>query len=268
MTLKEEGAFPGNAKKTISLGLRNIKVSMWNIEYLGEVTSTNDTARGAGFGHGDVIVAESQTAGRGQRGNSWSSEEGRNLTFSVVLHPVFLPAASQFLLSEAVSLAVADMLAGYGVAAQVKWPNDIYIGGRKTAGILIENDIKGGTLGRSIVGIGLNVNQTEFDPSLPNPTSMKLAAGADFDRSEVLGRLLDALAVRYDALSDGEIGNLERDYHRRLYRAGEPARYSLPDGTEFTGTILGVGSGGELTVGHPDGSTHQYLFKEIEYKLI
>lgn len=235
------------------------------VEYLAEATSTNDVARDRKFGHGDVVVAEVQTDGRGQRGNRWESAEGSNLTFSVVLTPSFLPVASQFLLSEAVALAVADMLGGYGIGAQVKWPNDIYVAGRKIAGILIENDIMGHAMSRSIAGVGLNVNQTEFDPSLPNPTSMKLAAGRDFDRREVLNRFLGALSVRYDTLATGAADAIVRDYHRHLYRLGEPARYAFPDSTVFTATIEGVRRGGELVVRHPDGTCHEYLFKEIAY---
>lgn len=237
---------------------------MWKLEYLEETASTNDAARDPRYVHGDVIVARRQTAGRGQRGNGWCSEPGMNLTLSAILEPAFLPAEDQFLLSEAVSLAVADTLAQYGIAAQVKWPNDIYVGGRKIAGILIENDAAGSRLSRSIVGIGLNVNQMKFDPAIPNPTSMKLEKGREFDLREILNRLLNALAVRCEMLrTDAEI--IARDYHNHLYRSGIPARYSLPDGSSFTGTLMHVGREGELVVQHSDGQTHSYLFKEIEF---
>lgn len=121
-----------------------------------------------------------QSRGRGQRGNSWSSSAGANLTFSVVLCPGFLETAQQFYLSKAVSLAVCDTVESFGVRPQVKWPNDIYIDGRKVAGILIENDLAGNFLSRSVVGIGINVNQTEFDPALPNPTSLAVAAAGSW----------------------------------------------------------------------------------------
>ncbi len=235
------------------------------VEYFTEVASTNDVARNGTYGHGDVVVAEVQTAGRGQRGNRWESARGANLTFSVVLKPTFLPVADQFLLSEAVALAVADTLGEYGIEARVKWPNDIYVDGNKIAGILIENDIMGVTMARSVAGIGLNVNQTEFDPSLPNPVSMKLAADRDFDCREILGRFLGALSARYETLASGDRGPIICDYHRLLYRLGEPARYTLPDGTIITATIEGVRPGGELLLRHADGSIGEYLFKEISY---
>ena len=239
---------------------------MRRIEFFDEVGSTNDEARDrVRFGHGDVVVAERQTAGRGQRGNRWDSAHGENLTFSVVLTPDFLPVAEQFLLSEAVSLALVDTLARYGIGATVKWPNDIYVGGRKVAGILIENDVMGSRMSRSIVGVGLNVNQSEFCASLPNPTSMALAAGRAFDRREVLSSFLESLRVRYETLNSGDFGRIEADYHACLYRFGQPARYILPDGAAFTGTILGVETSGALCVRHHDDErVRKYFFKEIE----
>lgn len=240
---------------------------MWNIEYLDEAGSTNDVARDARFGHGSVVATDTQTAGRGQKGNSWLSAPGENLTFSVVLTPTFLPVACQFLLSEAVSLAIADTLEQYGIDARIKWPNDIYADGRKIAGILIENDVKGSVMSRSIAGIGLNVNQTAFDPRIPAPASMKLAAGRAFDRQEVLAAFLDRLDGRYSALADGDSTEIEADYHRRLFRVNEPAIYSTPGGGRFTGTIRRVRQNGELIVEHTGGGMHSYLFKEIEFVL-
>ena len=249
-----------NAVKSTTLLAHNMK-----IDHFAEVTSTNDIAREGDYTHGDVVVADVQTAGRGQRGNRWESAGGANLTFSMVLRPTFLAVADQFLLSEAVALAIVDMLGDYGITAQVKWPNDIYVDGRKIAGILIENDIMGAAMSRSIVGIGLNVNQTEFDPSLPGPISMKLASGRYFDRGDTLTRLLKTLTVRCESLARGASDTIIRDYHHHLYRLGEPAQYTLPDGTVFTGTIKRVRPSGELVVHHADSSVGEYLFKEIGY---
>lgn len=237
----------------------------WKAEYLTETTSTNDEARDDRYSHGCVVVAERQTAGRGQRGNRWSSREGCNLMFSVVLAPAFLPAAHQFLLSEAVSLAVADALGTYGIEASVKWPNDIYVGERKIAGILIENDIKGGVMSRSIAGIGLNVNQTEFDLSLPNPTSMRLVTGVEYDRLEVLRRVLEALGTGYEALAGGLTEGIERDYHRRLYRAGRRHEFALPGGERFGGIIQKVGPDGRIEILADGGDPMFFYFKEVEF---
>ena len=119
------------------------------IYHIAETTSTNDLAREERYGHGDVICAERQTAGRGQRGHTWTSPEGVNLLFSVVLCPTFLPAGEQFLLSQAVALALVDTLGTCGIDARIKWTNDIYAGDRKLVGILIEHHLAGGRLART-----------------------------------------------------------------------------------------------------------------------
>ena len=166
-----------------------------------QITSTNDEARNRHYSHGDIITAEFQTAGRGQRGNRWSSRVGENLMLSLVLEPTFLHASRQFLLSEAVALGLVDTLAEFGIAARIKWTNDIYVGDRKICGVLIEHDLRGAHLARTIVGIGLNINQVEFDPALPNPTSMCLLAGHEFDREEVLQTLARKIMARYNVPS-------------------------------------------------------------------
>ncbi len=228
--------------------------------------STNDLVRDPSFGHGDVAMAEEQTAGRGQQGNSWHSEPGANLTLSLVLTPDFLPAGEQFYLLQAVSLGVADTLRELGLDARIKWPNDIYIGDKKVAGLLIENDICGMNVCRTIAGIGLNVNQTRFPDDLPNPTSIAIEKGAGQDRGAIFEALYDHLMRRYESLRRGETERLARDYHERLYRLGSVHQYSLPDGTTFDGMILGVALTGELQVAHqPSGVVHSYLFKEIAF---
>lgn len=232
---------------------------------LSVTRSTNDEARRPEFRHGDIVLAEEQTAGRGQRGNSWESLPGRNLTFSIVLEPAFLPAECQFYLSETICLGIADTLESAGIEARIKWPNDIYIGDRKAAGILIENDLCGTTLRRSIAGIGLNVNQESFSPGLPNPVSLHAAAGRTFDRSALLADLCAKVRARYRMLEEGDVATLERDYHARLYRLDTPAWYAAPDGRRFRGTIRRVEPAGELVVEHGDGSLKSYLFKEIEF---
>ena len=235
--------------------------------FLEETTSTTDEARNPRYGHGDAICAERQSAGRGQRGQTWSSEEGCNLMFSLVWEPCFLPVSEQFLLSEAVALALTDLFGGYGIDARIKWTNDIYAGDRKLVGILIEHHLAGGRLARTVAGIGINVNQTEFDPALPNPTSMALEAGRTFDREEVLDRFHAALMRRYAALEAGDRAPLAEEYRRRMYRIDAPQAFRLPDGTRFTGVIRGVRAGGALQVEHPDGTLHDYLFREIEFEV-
>lgn len=235
------------------------------IYHLHETTSTNDDARDAKYRHGDIIWAERQTAGRGQRGNKWLSPEGENLMFSLVLEPKFLPVGEQFLLSEAVALALVDTFAACGIDTRIKWTNDIYAGDKKLVGILIEHNYSGGTLARTIVGIGVNVNQTAFDPALPNPTSMAVAAGRRFDREEVLSTFVERFGIRYAQLESGEKERLQNDYRTRMYRLGEEHPFRFPDGTPTRAAIEGVRPSGELILLHDDGTRREYLFKEIEF---
>ncbi|MDE5707076.1 MAG: biotin--[acetyl-CoA-carboxylase] ligase [Alistipes sp.] len=235
------------------------------IHHLTQTTSTNDEARDRRYAHGDIVWAERQTAGRGQRGHSWSSAEGFNLTFSLVWEPRFLKVAEQFLLSQAVALALTDLMAEEGIDARIKWTNDIYAGDRKAVGMLIENDLAGDRLARTIVGIGVNVNQTEFDPSLPNPCSMRQLTGREYDRRELLERLAGLLDARYRQLERGDRQTLREAYRRRLYRLDERHAYRYPDGRTVQAVLRDVRPTGELLLELPDGRTEGYLFREIEF---
>ena len=235
------------------------------IYHLDTTTSTNDDARDPKYRHGDIIWAEHQTAGRGQRGHKWLSPEGENLTFTMVVEPRFLPVTEQFLLCEALSVALTDTFAAYGIATRIKWTNDIYAGDRKLEGVLIEHNYSGTTLSRSLLGIGINVNQTEFDPSLPNPVSMAQLTGRRYDRREVLETFERCMLARYGQLEHGDREALQHDYRERMYALGEMRPFRYPDGTLTHGTIEGVRPSGELILRHEDGTCREYLFKEIEF---
>ena len=232
---------------------------------LNETTSTNDDARDLRYRHGDIVWAERQTAGRGQRGHTWTSPEGVNLTFSLVLEPTFLPVGEQFLLSQVVALALTDAFARFGIDTRIKWTNDIYAGDRKLVGMLIEHTLADGRLARTIAGIGINVNQLAFDPALPNPVSMAQAAGRTFDRSEVLEAFCACCEARYGQLRRGDRATIQADYRARMYRLGTPGPFRLPDGTPFVATIEGVRPTGELLLCHADGTLRGYLFREVEF---
>ena len=175
-----------------------------DIIWLESIDSTNEECRRriSDIDNLSVVAALSQTSGKGQRGNVWLSEAGQNLTFSIVLkfpakglkaemEPML--AYDQFVLSEITSLAIVDLLADFGIEAKIKWPNDIYVGDRKICGILIENSLRGEWIQHSIIGIGLNVNQRNFDVTLPNPTSMVLCSGIleEYDLDYILEKLMD-----------------------------------------------------------------------------
>ena len=237
------------------------------IYHIETTTSTNDDARREQYREGDIIWAEHQTAGRGQRGHTWLSPEGANLTFSMVLEPRFLAVNNQFMLLEVIALALHDTFLKFGIDTRIKWTNDIYYEDRKLVGILIEHFYSGGTLARTIVGIGINVNQTEFDPSLPNPVSMRQIAGREFNREEVLHEFEHTMMDRYEELQLHEVERIQEDYHRLMYRLDEEHVFRLPSGEEFRATIRGVRPTGELKLARKDGRTHDYLFKEVEFVL-
>lgn len=237
------------------------------IHYFAQLTSTNDEATHSNYREGDIIWAERQTAGRGQRGHTWLSDEGANLTFSAILEPTFLPPQEQFSLLQVVALALIDTLKEYDIEAKIKWTNDIYVGDKKVVGILMEHKLQGEHIGRTIAGIGININQTEFDPSLPNPTSMRLSTGKQYDRKEVLKRIAHHLMHRYEMLRQGENSTLHSDYLQSLYKRYMEQRFSLPDGTHFQGIITGVEPQGALKITTHEGVEHKFLFKEVEFVL-
>lgn len=218
-----------------------------------------------------MVTARCQTAGRGQRGNSWESEPGKNLTFSVFYRPRRLRASRQFLLSETVSLAMVDVLDQYGVAATVKWPNDIYVADGKVAGILIENSILGTDLSWAVIGIGLNVNQREFLGDAPNPISMLQHSGRaeDYDLEEISQATALAIENRLEIMEGELAGSLapgiHEEYKRRLWRgdgAWHPYREAAT-GLEFEARIVDVEEGGMLSLQDRGGELRRYAFKEV-----
>ena len=237
------------------------------IDYKVCTTSTNDDAHDSRYDHFDVIWAEHQSKGRGQRGHSWHSTEGENLTFSVVLKPSFLPIIEQFLLSEVVALALVATFKAFGIECRIKWTNDIYAGDKKITGVLIEHSLSGDKIARTIAGIGININQTTFPDDLPNPTSMAVEQGRTFDRREVLDRYLMELEGFYSMLERGEKQAIEELYRNTMYHLDEPHTYAYPSGERFTATIRGVRPSGELRLEHTDGTIAEYAFKEVEFVL-
>ena len=205
-----------------------------------------------------------QTAGIGQRGNCWASAPGENLTFSLVLHPSFLPADRQFRLTQALSLAICDFLSTFHFpfSTFIKWPNDIYVSGRKICGTLISAHISPFTshLSTCICGIGLNVNQREFPDWVPNPTSVSLLTGQRHDLEPLLRQLLACIERRYNELKSGQ--DPEPEYLDRLLNLGVPARYRYNE-EEITATVTGVDPHGRLLLTASDGRRLSCGMKEI-----
>ena len=211
-----------------------------------------------------VVTAEYQTVGRGQRGNSWESEPGKNLLFSVLLYPSRLTVAEQFGLSCAVSLAVRDTLAGYVENASVKWPNDVYVGERKVCGILIECDLSGDNVTRACLGVGINVNQKLFCSDAPNPVSMRQLTGKDMSRSEILYGVLQRLDTNYRLLCDGGYNVLLNRYCACLFRKEGLHRFRDANGL-FSARIENVELDGHLILRDELDSLRWYMFKEVKY---
>lgn len=214
-----------------------------------------------------VVVTDRQTAGRGQRGNTWEAEPGMNLTFSLLLAPGFVEANRQFVLSEVVSLAIKDALDAYVDGISIKWPNDIYWHDRKIAGILIEHGLQGACLSWTIVGIGLNVNQQVFTSPAPNPVSLRQILGADTNPGTLLTDILRRIHQAYEVLRGGaDDAPYARRYFDSLFRKHAWATFADHDGP-FEGRIVRVEPSGLLVVQRRDGGERAYAFKEIQYVL-
>mgnify|MGYP003291336330 CR=1 FL=1 len=222
----------------------------------------------------NIIVTDFQTSGKGQGKNIWQSEDGKNLLFSIALDMSFLKAENQFLLTQMVSVVMIEVLKKYlpEDSLFIKWPNDIYFKNEKIAGILIKNEIKGMMMGTSIIGIGLNVNQTVFDPSLPNPTSMALT-GKTQTQSLSLEPLLEEFVdifkgycSRYLNITGG-LSRLRRLYLSQMWRKYIQAEYmDMSDAHIFKGIIRGLTDMGLLIVEDTEkGELKEFAFKEIGY---
>ena len=217
---------------------------------------------------GTVIYTPSQTAGRGQKGNSWESEDGKNLTFSHLLKRPPVKARDQFYLSEAAALAVVEALtAEAGDHFTVKWPNDVYWQDKKVCGMLIESSLDGTDIATSIVGIGINVNQERFLSDAPNPVSLTNITGRQHDLMALLKRVCSHIEELVDALgSDNAREQLHRQYMAALYRNdGQLHPYEDATGNRFMASVAGIAPDGTLTLRHQDGTTHDYLFKQVKH---
>lgn len=214
---------------------------------------------------GTVILADYQSAGRGQIGSTWEVTPGKNLTFSLILSPRFLPIQRQFALSQAIALAIRDFLATLcGKKVYVKWPNDIYIEDRKVAGILIQNTLSGQKIQNSIIGIGLNVNQDQFPKLLSNASSLAIETGKTFDLSSIFPRLLQFIEQRYQQLRSGQSSQIHQNYLDHLFLYQTEALFQEPGKAPFCGSIVDVNPQGQLGIDR-QGQISYYNLKEIKW---
>lgn len=238
------------------------------LEHFKELSSTNEIAlRRLASGdaeEGMVISTDYQTAGRGQWGSQWVSQSSENLLLSVILRPVFLEVTQQFQLTKMASLGVSRTVQSFGLPAQIKWPNDIMVEGKKIAGILIQNIIQAGKIEATVMGIGLNVNQSEF-PQIPNATSMWLENGEKLDLATIRSRLFTSLDKYYLLLKSVK-NDMDEEYQSQLYRLGERSRFLIADHSDYYGKIVGVSKEGKLLIADDSGHIKTFEMKEIVYQ--
>jgi BirA family biotin operon repressor/biotin-[acetyl-CoA-carboxylase] ligase len=197
---------------------------------------------------GTIVLARCQSAGKGQKDNVWESEAGKNLTFSMILSPVFLPAEKQFYLNKIISLAIGDYLKSAIKNIQdikIKWPNDVYVADKKIAGILIENFLLGDKNNYSVIGIGVNINQKKFLSDAPNPVSLTNITGEVYDTDEVLTNLRNSIEMRYEQLRNGQFTEIDSDYLNILFRFGKFFPYEI-NNKKMQAKIIGINLFGKL----------------------
>lgn len=232
------------------------------------VDSTNDYASALlskqQISDGLVVCARRQTKGKGQMGARWLTKEGKNLTLSIILKPKSLHIKHQFYLSIISSLSIRDLLAKYHISAAVKWPNDIYVNHNKIAGILIQNSLIKSTIQHSIVGIGINVNQENFDVSIPNPTSLRLETNELHDLLKIREELYASFESYYIDLKEERFDSLLGAYTDHLYQRDVVRSFRLADGSIVQGIIRGVEENGLLKV-EIDDQIRRFSLKEIGF---
>ncbi len=241
---------------------------MTELLYLDKTLSTNqfllNKLVAEGVDSGTAVVSFNQSNGRGQKGNKWLSEPDKNITYSLVIKPDFIPARNQFLLSEFVSLTVKALLDEYTKDITIKWPNDIYYKSLKIGGILIENKLEGSLIAHSVIGIGLNINQTVFPKELPNPVSLSQITGIQYDLKELVEKLHRRLITAFEHLTTDNESDIRKYYLNSLYRRDGFHQYKDSNG-EFKARILDINAHGQLILELEEGTAREYDFKEVAF---
>lgn len=211
-----------------------------------------------------VAVADYQTAGKGQGTHTWESEAGKNLLFSLLVCPRWVPVRRQFLLSEAGALAIKEALDSYAEGFSLKWPNDVYWNDRKISGTLIETSVDSRGIKRCVFGVGVNINQMQFLSDAPNPVSLAQIVGHEVDREEVLQKIIDAFLRYYELLRRADYQDVTGIYHLSLYRRKGYHWYEDADG-KFEGAFVEVEDDGHLVLHDKKGVIRSYAFGEIKF---
>lgn len=215
---------------------------------------------------GTAVITSFQTKGKGQDKNLWVSDAGTNLLFSIVLYPGFLPAAEQFILNKVLSLAILDFIKLYIPRSKgtIKWPNDIYTGEKKVAGILVLNSIKGNHIEHSIAGIGVNINQEIFPDFAPPATSLKIETGREQDLRKCTDALFKKIELRYHQLRSEAKETIHWDYLHALFRFNTLHNYQINQ-RKFQARIIGVNEYGKLILEEKNKSRLECDIKGIRF---
>jgi BirA family biotin operon repressor/biotin-[acetyl-CoA-carboxylase] ligase len=237
-----------------------------NIVFVPECHSTNTLAQqitqNQTTAEGAIVITENQTAGRGQQGNIWLAEPGKNLTFSIILKPSFLALGQQFFLSIVTTLGIYDFLNQHvHKRISIKWPNDVLVADKKICGILIENQVQGSKINNTIVGIGLNINQRSFTSD--RATSLTIETDHEFILEDQLHKLLEQIERRYLQLRNKKFNELKDEYLSHLYWRNEKHLFTV-SGKNLEGTIQGVDESGRLIV-FCDERDQAFGIKEISF---
>lgn len=238
-----------------------------DVHYLPECHSTNDKAiqliKEKKAHEGTIIVCDHQTHGKGQRGNSWMTQKGLNLTFSIILCPSFMDISEQFYLNMAVSNSIRTLFQEYTHMLKVKWPNDLIVPEYgKLGGVLIENTFSGERWEFAVVGIGININQLEFESS--KATSLARITGNQFDLRELFRLLVTQIEQGYLKLRRGKWAEIKSEYLHHLYLKDQKSRFKDARG-EFEGLIAGISKDGKLEIELENGEMELFGSKEIVF---
>jgi len=243
----------------------NYNIGKYKIFEVEETSSTNKLASKLPieeFSDRCVLLTWKQTAGVGQRGNYWESKPNKNISITISLMPSKLYASEQFAISMIIALGCMDFISKYTSHACIKWPNDIYIKDKKIGGILIEHSILGEYIERSLCGIGLNINQSKFVSSAPNPVSLQQLIGKESSLSKVLEELLACIESRYSTYKNYEI--LRDDFMSHLFRRVGIYNWVDENG-EFKASIENINEYGQLILKDDSNKLRTYSFKEVKY---
>jgi len=252
------------------MSMRNNEPERPEIIRLEETSSTNNCLRELLLKKTplecSIVIADFQTAGKGQAGNVWESEAGKNLTFSIILYPDCIPANRAFLISQIAALSVQRTLSEYISDVSVKWPNDVYWKDRKICGMLIENDLSGNTIRQSIIGIGININQKDFSGDAPNPVSLMQITGFAYDREEILQHFRKHFHALYLTLLQDKKDEVRKTYRASLYRGSGVFPYRDATGI-FNASIAEIEPDGHLVLRLTEDTFRRYAFKEVAFMI-